>query len=127
MVHSHLSEGIAQKFDSGQIAGAFAGRRRKKSPVSRAFLPHIQNDQSIALMATAWSPLGPAVTSKETFWPSLRDLNPSPLMDEKWAKRSLLPSSGVIKPKPLASLNHLTVPVAMYLFFLKKLIGQNAR
>jgi hypothetical protein len=30
-----------------------------------------------------------------------------------WTKRSLEPSSGVMKPKPLSSLNHLTVPVAM--------------
>src|SRR3954452_17321729 len=31
-----------------------------------------------------------------------------------WTKRSLLPSSGVMKPKPFSSLNHLTVPCAMY-------------
>src|SRR3954471_495079 len=30
-----------------------------------------------------------------------------------WTKRSLPGSSGVMKPKPLSSLNHLTVPVAM--------------
>src|SRR4051812_42564178 len=30
-----------------------------------------------------------------------------------WTKRSLPPSSGVMKPKPLSSLNHFTVPVAM--------------
>src|SRR3954470_14691283 len=30
-----------------------------------------------------------------------------------WTKRSFVPSSGVMKPKPLSSLNHLTVPVAM--------------
>src|SRR3954464_15691601 len=30
-----------------------------------------------------------------------------------WTKRSLLPSSGVMKPKPFSSLNHLTVPCAM--------------
>ena len=36
---------------------------------------------------------------------------------EKWAKTSSPPSSGVMNPKPLASLNHLTVPVAiMYSF-----------
>src|SRR4051794_28853797 len=29
-----------------------------------------------------------------------------------WTKRSLPGSSGVMKPKPLSSLNHLTVPVA---------------
>jgi hypothetical protein len=31
-------------------------------------------------------------------------------MAEWWTKRSLLPSSGVIKPKPLSLLNHFTVP-----------------
>src|SRR5881392_1514258 len=30
-----------------------------------------------------------------------------------WTKRSLPPSSGVMKPKPLSLLNHLTVPVAI--------------
>src|SRR4051812_31411795 len=30
-----------------------------------------------------------------------------------WTKRSLPPSSGVTKPKPLSSLNHFTVPLAM--------------
>jgi hypothetical protein len=28
-----------------------------------------------------------------------------------------VPSSGAMKPKPLSALNHLTVPVAMMLFF----------
>ena len=32
---------------------------------------------------------------------------------EKWANKSSPPSSGVIKPKPLESLNHFTVPVAI--------------
>src|SRR5947209_1580846 len=35
-------------------------------------------------------------------------------MPLKWTNRSRPPSSGVMKPKPLSSLNHLTVPVAMY-------------
>src|SRR3954469_21135557 len=30
-----------------------------------------------------------------------------------WTERSLPGSSGVMKPKPFSSLNHLTVPVAM--------------
>src|SRR4051812_18361476 len=34
-------------------------------------------------------------------------------MPEWWTNRSLPLSSGVMKPKPLSSLNHLTVPVAM--------------
>src|SRR4051794_19358874 len=32
-----------------------------------------------------------------------------------WTKRSLPPPSGVTKPKPLSSLNHLTTPVAICL------------
>src|SRR3954452_2370119 len=39
-------------------------------------------------------------------------------MPEWWTKRSLPPSSGVTKPKPLSSLNHLTVPVAMMMLLL---------
>src|SRR3954449_8626938 len=42
-----------------------------------------------------------------------------------WTKRSLPPSSGVTKPKPLSSLNHLTVPVAIA--FLLRMWTANAR
>src|SRR5579859_5770805 len=34
-------------------------------------------------------------------------------MPLKWTNRSRPPSSGVMKPKPLSSLNHFTVPVAI--------------
>src|SRR5574343_1762196 len=71
-------------------------------------------------MLEACLPLGPCTTSKETFSPSFRVLNPFMLIAEKCAKRSSLPSSGVIKPKPLESLNHLTVPSAMFATFLQK-------
>src|SRR4029079_13097253 len=64
-------------------------------------------------MLLACLPFGPCVTSKETFWPSLSVLKPGILIAEKCAKRSSPPPSGVMKPKPLASLNHLTVPVAI--------------
>src|SRR5919205_228527 len=64
-------------------------------------------------MFEACLPLGPCVTSKETFWPSLSVLNPPIWIAEKCANRSSLPSSGVIKPYPFASLNHFTVPVAI--------------
>jgi len=66
-------------------------------------------------MFDACLPLGPWTTSKLTLSPSFSDLKPAILMAEKCAKRSSLPSSGVMKPKPLASLNHLTVPVAILL------------
>ncbi len=38
------------------------------------------------------------------------------LMPVWWTNRSLPPSSGVMKPKPFSSLNHFTVPVAMWSF-----------
>src|SRR5450432_2989771 len=70
-------------------------------------------------MFDACLPFGPVVTSNETFWPSFSDLKPGMLIAEKCAKRSSPPPSGVIKPKPLASLNHFTVPVAMLFPILK--------
>src|SRR5205807_1342208 len=65
------------------------------------------------LMLAARGPLGLCSTSYCTLSFSFRVLNPLAWMDEKCTKRSLLPSSGVMKPKPLASLNHFTVPVLM--------------
>ena len=40
----------------------------------------------------------------------LQDLKPAPWIERKCTNRSA-PLSGVMKPKPLASLNHLTVPI----------------
>src|ERR1700735_2459731 len=64
-------------------------------------------------MFDACLPFGPCLTSNVTFWFSCNDLKPLLCISEKCAKRSSPPPSGVMKPKPLASLNHLTVPVAM--------------
>jgi hypothetical protein len=60
----------------------------------------------------AWGPLGPSMMSKLTSSPSFKDLNPSSFMAEKWTKISLPPSFCSMKPNPLASLNHFTLPVA---------------
>src|SRR6185436_9319144 len=49
--------------------------------------------------------------SNSTRSPSASDLKPLPWIAEWWTKQSFWPFSGVMKPKPLASLNHLTVPV----------------
>jgi len=68
-------------------------------------------------MFAACLPLGPCFTSKLTFWFSCRDLKPFACISEKCANRSSPPSSGVINPKPFASLNHFTVPVAIFLLF----------
>src|SRR5690554_4470754 len=56
--------------------------------------------------------------SNSTRSPSWSVLKPSPLISEWWTKQSFDPSSGVTKPKPFASLNHLTVPVVRILLYL---------
>ena len=72
-------------------------------------------------MLLAWFlPLFPTVTSKVTFWPSCSDLKPLALIAEKCANKSSPPASGVMKPNPFASLNHLTVPVAICMSSNKK-------
>src|SRR5258706_2307105 len=88
-----------------------ASMKKARSPGPLVLLAQAL-DQS-GLMFVAWSPFGPVVMSKETFWFSFRLLKPEPWIAEKCANTSLPPPSGVIKPKPFASLNHLTVPVAM--------------
>src|SRR5690348_4616974 len=71
---------------------------------------------ALATMAQAgctWSacrPFGPWTTLKVTFWPSCRDLKPVPTIARKCTNTSS-PFSRLMKPKPLASLNHFTVPV----------------
>jgi hypothetical protein len=57
----------------------------------------------------AAGPFCPSTISNRTFWPSRRVLKPSDCIAEKWTKTSF-PSSDSIKPKPLDSLNHFTVP-----------------
>src|SRR5918999_5174877 len=64
-------------------------------------------------MFVARAPFGLCSTSYWTLSFSFSVLNPDAWMAEKCTKRSLLPSSGVMKPKPLASLNHFTLPVLM--------------
>src|SRR6185503_17734392 len=65
------------------------------------------------MLLACFLPLLPAVISKLTFCPSFSVLNPGMLIAEKCAKRSSPPPSGVMNPKPFASLNHFTVPVAI--------------
>src|SRR5690606_10813291 len=61
--------------------------------------------------ASACRPFWPCTTVKLTFWPSFRLLNPWVWIARKWTKTSS-PFSRLMNPKPLASLNHLTVPVS---------------
>src|ERR1700748_59637 len=72
-------------------------------------------------MFAACTPFGPRFVSKLTFWPSARLLKPSPRISEKCANRSSPPLSGEMKPKPFASLNHLTVPVSIRILETEKL------
>src|SRR6185503_6924267 len=67
--------------------------------------------QAIGRICVACLPFGPSLISNSTFWFSFRVLKPEPWISEKWAKRSSPPPSGLMKPKPLESLNHFTVPV----------------
>jgi hypothetical protein len=66
--------------------------------------------QSLTTFSAA-GPFWPWAISNSTRSPSFRLLKPSPWMALWWTKQSLDPSSGVMKPYPLASLNHFTVPV----------------
>src|SRR6195256_864077 len=85
--------------------------QKQKGPDTRALFSSPARYTS--LMLAARGPLGLCSTSYCTLSLSFSVLKPLAWMDEKCTKRSLLPSSGVMKPKPLASLNHFTVPVLM--------------
>src|SRR2546427_8638064 len=93
----------------------FATRPRGRTGAARvSFVTGLTSPaRYTGLMSAARGPLGLCSTSYWTLSFSFSVLNPLAWMDEKCTKRSLLPSSGVMKPKPLASLNHFTVPVLM--------------
>ena len=74
-----------------------------------------------ATTLVALGPLAPCSVSKFTLWPSASDLNPSALIALWWTNTSELPSVGVINPNPLLSLNHFTVPVAIFGYLFKLL------
>ena len=61
-------------------------------------------------------PFRSGTTSKETFCPSLRLLNPARSTALMCTKTSLPPSSGWMNPKPFWLLKNFTVPVVIYLF-----------
>src|SRR3954447_26253640 len=70
------------------------------------------------LMLEACRPLGPCLVSNSTLAPSASERKPPLfLISLWWAKRSLPPPSGVMKPKPLPSSNHFTVPVSIVMVF----------
>src|SRR5438034_1223982 len=51
--------------------------------------------------------------SKDTFWPSDREVIPAASSAVAWTNTSLAPPSGEMKPKPLEELKNLTVPMVM--------------
>src|SRR3954463_15585124 len=79
------------------------------------------------LTFSAWKPLGPLTTSNWTAAPSCRLRKPFDLIAEKCTNTSS-PVWRLIKPKPLASLNHFTVPCSIVFsyFFVEFLLRRIA-
>src|ERR1700704_5680537 len=82
--------GAATAGHPAEREGLFSRSAPKKKPGLPGFF---SNPLCLANYAgrifDAWSPLGPVVLSKLTFWPSLRDLKPASWIAEKWANRSV--------------------------------------
>src|SRR5689334_18540701 len=68
--------------------------------------------RQVGMMFSAVGPFGLGTMSKVTCWPSMSSRKPGVAMLEKWANTSAPPPSCSMKPKPLAALNHFTVPDA---------------
>ena len=100
---------------SSVAAGTHDSQKENWAPPSRGRLLQTFPSQT-ARMLPARGPFGLCSTSYCTLSFSFSVLKPAAWIDEKCTKRSLPPSSGVMKPKPFASLNHFTVPVLMCLF-----------
>src|SRR3954469_17122533 len=98
---AHAADGAAGELKK-------VGRERRRPPsATGAFGREIGQTARTSL---ACRPFWPVVTVYSTFWPSARVLKPLPVMAALRKKTSAEPSSGAMKPKPLVSLNHLTVP-----------------
>src|SRR3989442_7898923 len=78
--------------------------------------PASANNRSAQTLRTfcACKPFGPWATSNSTVSPSARLRKPSAWIAVKWTNTSG-PDSCAIKPKPFASLNHFTLPLAILL------------
>src|SRR3712207_486550 len=87
------------------------GSASTTSPSNSTF-SSLATDQMLRTLV-ACGPLAVSPSSYSTREPSARVRKPSPAMPEKWTNASFPPSSGVMKPKPFSSLNHLTTPVAI--------------
>ena len=94
---------------------AFAGQ--EKSADSRngtgAFLLKARRELLHGLDVSSLLTLGAGHDFKRHLLAFLEGLEAFNLDCREVSKRSSPPSSGVMKPKPLASLNHLTIPLAI--------------
>src|SRR6476620_12261049 len=93
-----------------RACGRRIGRTKENRGRSRGCSLAEEGPQSTRI-AAACGPFWPCLTSNSTRWFSASDLKPVPWISLKCANRSLPPASGVMKPKPLPSSNHLTMPV----------------
>src|SRR5438045_1297644 len=108
-VENHLCDTKDQK--NPAVRDGFSRVIRKKPRGRRGFLSgFLKNCQLTLVTSAACGPFWPCTTSNSTLSPSARDLKPLPPIALKWTKTSG-PPSREMKPNPLASLNHFTVPV----------------
>src|SRR6185312_799848 len=81
--------------------------------IQEAYAVGAETCASSGITSEACMPLGPCTISNLTRWPSFRLRNPCARIAEKCTNTSVPSPSGVMNPKPLASLNHFTVPTAI--------------
>src|SRR6266850_6928369 len=105
-------------------ADHLAEKRRAAKSVARnakgrprgSDLPRMPSEPYCLRTFCACSPFGPFTISNSTLSPSASERNPSAWMAVWWTNTSSPPSCEM-KPNPLLSLNHFTVPCAMKAFF----------
>src|SRR5207342_1912522 len=102
--------------EKARSRGPFTRNEHKRNPAGAGFQKSCyavrpRRDNYIGSTASACRPFWPWTTVNVTFWPSFRLLKPWDWIARKCTNTSS-PFSRLMKPKPLASLNHLTVPVS---------------
>src|SRR5882762_5470458 len=89
----------------------YTGRKRERARIPGPASVNIAAAQTLRTFC-ACKPFGPWATSNSTVSPSARLRKPSAWIAVKWTNTSG-PDSCAIKPKPFASLNHFTLPLAI--------------
>src|SRR4029077_17245276 len=102
----------------GPPPGGGGHSQRTGSAHSRA--GPVPSPDQIAWTCSACRPRGPWRVVNSTFWFSSRVRYPPVSIAEWCTKTSALPSSGLMKPKPLSVLNHFTVPCAICCLLLRR-------